>query len=161
MENFDPDWQPKRSKVPVVIAVLLLVAMAVGAYFLFFVKRPRADRILVLITTERADGTVEAWWDGEAKASKQLTEGLNKLLEAHGMQVIDVDDPKVLELLKGKKSLDELREAARELEAGFVLVGTIKTVASVFILGARWPLVASIWCLRLEASPPCGRYRQS
>lgn len=127
MEEFDPNWRPKRSKVPIIIAVVFLLAAAVAAYFLFFVKSPKADRILVVIATERSDGTWEAWWDDGEEASEQLAKGLNKLLEEHGMRVVK-PDKEARERLKGLKSLDELRDAAVDMEAGFVLVGVIKTV---------------------------------
>jgi hypothetical protein len=119
--------------------VLLILAVGAGvvAFMLLGRKPPRLDRVAVLVAVETLDGKRGAWWDGGDRASARFAETLVKPLEKEGLSVVATADAEATKALSGATSDEALREAARALEAGIIVTGTLKVVRSRPLAGSE------------------------
>ena len=131
----EPEWRPRRGKLPFVLLALLVAGAAVLAWRLLLVKRTRPDRVVVAIHAVTMDGRRGAWWGDGDRASGRLADMFAKQLERSKLEVVGTADEKAREALAGKEGA-ALLEAARSVESGVVLTGTVATVRALELSGS-------------------------
>lgn len=129
-------WRPRRSRWVLVAMLLVVLVGVVVVARLASQPKPRPHRLLVLLTTKSADGVVGSWWGRDGQASGRCADRLFDRLGALGLDVVRAGHADTLDRLSGRTSPAELREAARELEAGMVLAGAIEVVTSAELTGS-------------------------
>ena len=121
-------WKPRRKGWVLGVLLGILATLVLGVWWLALRPKPKGNRLLVLIRTENRDGTVGAWWATGGRASGRCADKLDDALSGLGMDVVKAGDAKTVDALEGRSGEVELRKAARGLEAGLVLSGTLRVV---------------------------------
>lgn len=124
VDDVPENWRPKRGKGPLIFALIVLIAIGVGVWQVFFVVRPRPNRVIVLINTQTVDGKTDAWWHGDQGPSRDIASALNKELDELGLEVVRMSD--AMEALDGVSDEAGMREAARQLRAGYAIIGELR-----------------------------------
>lgn len=119
VETFDDDaldYVP-RSKTPLLIAILLVLAGGGGYLVWSFMTAAEPLRVLIAIDFEGQ------WFEGSKPAAK-LVDDVSNQLAALGFEPVEGGDPAVMETLE---DATDLRSAAKSLKAAWIVGGRVKT----------------------------------
>ncbi len=115
-DDGEPDFKPKRSKAG--LAIALAMVLLAGALAAFFALRPTREPLRILIAVD-AEGQ---WWDGSTTAAR-LLDGVVPHLKKLGFEPVDGGDAEIVKKLSGAATPEE---AARRVEAAFIVTGALK-----------------------------------
>ncbi|MBI4957198.1 MAG: hypothetical protein HY908_34615 [Myxococcales bacterium] len=143
--SLDPDKLKRRPVWPVLAVIALLFGgIGVAVWQVWLKPKPKAHRVLLLVGTE-VGGVPGAWWGRDGRSSARCADAFAEHLGAPadkekkgglGLDVVPAGDPGTLAKLDGKVERAELLEAARSLEAGLVLFGTVKGLGGRALAGS-------------------------
>jgi hypothetical protein len=110
-----------RSKMPIAIALLVILAGAGGWFAWQIMTAVEPLRVLVAIDF---DGQ---WYEG-SKPAARLVDDVSDQLRSLGFEPVEGGDPAIMQTLEDAG--DDLRGAARSLKAAWVVTGRVKTAVT-------------------------------
>lgn len=123
--------------VPLLLASVVVAGVALGGYVLLK-GETRPERLLIALRTVKLDGTVGAWWALDGKTSARLSDEVSKLITRLGIVPVESGAPDVVKHLPSTTDDAALLEAARSLDAGFVLTGDWVVTRSLPVAGSPY-----------------------
>lgn len=117
LDDGELDYTP-RSKMPIAIALLVILAGAGGWFAWQIMTAVEPLRVLVAIDFEGQ------WYEG-SKPAARLVDDVSAQLRSLGFEPVEGGDPAVMQILEDAG--DDLRGAARSLKAAWVVTGRVKT----------------------------------
>lgn len=133
MDFDDEPITVKRNWIPMVVALLILGGIGFAIYYFVLKPHPIPNRMIVTVTVTYSDGTVANWWTQHDEAAEAISAELRERLAGYGFELVEVTGEDA-ELLAQATDLESLKDAARKLEIGILVSGTLRVENTVPII---------------------------